>query len=91
LVGVIVLRRETDHLFVDNVAVAPAAQGTGLGRALLAHAESRAVELDLGELRLLTHELMTENRAVYAALGWEHLDPPADEKLRRVYFRKAVG
>lgn len=66
-------------------------KGTGLGRALLAHAERRAAELKLSELRLLTHELMTDNRAFYTALGWTHLDPPVDEHQPRVYFRKAVG
>lgn len=66
-------------------------QGTGLGRALLANAERRAAELKLGELRLLTHELMTDNRAFYTALGWTRLDAPVDERLPRVYFRKTVG
>lgn len=90
LLGVIVLRREPDHLFVDNVAVAPAAQGTGVGRALLDHAARRALALGLDELRLLTHELMTENRAFYAHLGWQPIDPPAGERLPRLYFRKLL-
>lgn len=88
--GVLVLRREREHLFVDNLAVANDAQGTGLARALLDHAARRATELGRRELRLLTHELMTENRALYAHLGWRQIDAPDDERLGRVYFSKTL-
>jgi len=54
--GVLVLRREPDHLFIDNLAVAPWAQSAGIGRALLEHAGARGVALGVPELRLLTHE-----------------------------------
>jgi ribosomal protein S18 acetylase RimI-like enzyme len=33
-----------DHLWIENVAVAPEGQGRGYGRLLLAHAERRAAE-----------------------------------------------
>ncbi len=89
--GVIVLRPEADHVFVDNVAVVPGAQGSGIGRALLEHAERRARELGVRELRLLTHELMTENRTMYRGLGWIEIDAPAGERLGRVYFSKRVA
>ena len=89
--AVMVLSHADDHLFVDNLAVAPAAQGSGRGRALLAHAEARAAALGLPELRLLTHELMTENRAIYEHLGWRQTEAPADERLGRVYFRKPTA
>jgi N-acetylglutamate synthase-like GNAT family acetyltransferase len=90
LVGVLVLRPEADHLFVDNVAVEPEEQGSGIGGALLEQAEARAVELGVPELRLLTHELMTENRAMYAHLGWEETERRIEGKFARVYFRKPV-
>ncbi len=70
IAGVIVLVRHDDHLYVDNLAVEPERQGAGVGRALLAHAERTARDLGLGELRLLTHVEMTENRALYPRLGW---------------------
>ena len=41
--GVIVLLPRPDYLLLDNIAVAPAQQGTGLGRQLLAFAEAEAV------------------------------------------------
>ena len=39
LAALIEMRPEADHLFVVNVAVSPAYQGRGCGRAPLAHAE----------------------------------------------------
>src|SRR5882724_11398089 len=40
--GFIVLHLEPDHLFVETVAVEPARQGEGLGRALMGFAEDEA-------------------------------------------------
>lgn len=31
VVGLLVLKRESDHLFLDNIAVSPDCQGTGVG------------------------------------------------------------
>ncbi len=84
----VVLVAESDHLFVDNVAVAPGAQGGGRGRTLLEHAETRAAELGLREVRLLTHRLMSENRSIYEHLGWERMPTPVEQREWAVYFRK---
>jgi GNAT superfamily N-acetyltransferase len=86
--GCIVLMAEPDHLLVDTVAVDPDAQGHGLGRGLLAFAEDRARGLLLAEIRLYTHALMTENRSMYAHLGYEETDEYVGEGFRRVGFRK---
>jgi GNAT superfamily N-acetyltransferase len=50
----IVLLPKPDHLLLDNIAVAPARQGSGLGRWLLAFAEAEAVRRGYGEIRLYT-------------------------------------
>ncbi|MFS0772739.1 GNAT family N-acetyltransferase [Sphingomonas sp. 1P08PE] len=88
--GLIVLRRALDHLLVSNVAVAPAHQGHGLGRALLGYAEAQARAEAFRELRLYTHELMHENIALYTRLGWEEYDRGEHEGFRRVFMRKPV-
>jgi N-acetylglutamate synthase-like GNAT family acetyltransferase len=88
--AVLVLAAAADHLFVENVAVAPSAQGAGRGRALLAHAEARAAELRLQEVRLLTHRLISENRSIYEHLGWERMAAPAEHRDWAVYYRKRV-
>ena len=59
-----------DHLLVENVAVAPAFQGRGLGRTLLAHAERLAAAAGLPEIRLYTNARFAENIALYRRLGY---------------------
>ena len=88
--GVVVLRVERDHIFVDNIAVAPERQREGVGRMLLELAERRAAEHGLAELRLLTNERMTENRAIYEHLGWEETERRVERGYARVYFRKRL-
>ncbi len=62
--------RETDHLLVENVAVSPSFQGRGLGRKLMAHAETLARELGFGTIRLYTNQRFAENIALYRRLGY---------------------
>jgi len=59
-----------DHLLVENVAVAPAFQGRGLGRFLMAHAERLAAEQGQAEMRLYTNQRFAENIRLYLALGY---------------------
>ena len=88
--AVLVLAHAFDHLFIENVAVAPSAQGAGRGQALLDHAEARAAELGLQEVRLLTHRLMGENRSIYEHLGWERMEARPEHRDWAVYYRKPV-
>jgi GNAT superfamily N-acetyltransferase len=91
IAGLLVLVPHDDHLLVENVAVEPAHQGEGIGRALMAYAEERAAELGLGELRLYTHVKMTENRALYARLGYSEVDRRVDSGFERVFMSKKLG
>jgi ribosomal protein S18 acetylase RimI-like enzyme len=68
--GLIVLVPEPGVLLVENVAVRPALHGRGLGRLLMAFAESQARSLGLAALRLYTNERMTRNIALYESLGY---------------------
>lgn len=68
--GVIETQRRADHLWIENVAVAPQAQGRGIGRLLLADAERRAREAGLPELRLLTNAAFEANIRLYRLLGY---------------------
>lgn len=70
LVALIELIPAPDHLLIENLAVAPAWQGKGLARRLLAHAEAVAAELGLGELRLYTNQRFEENVALYLRHGY---------------------
>lgn len=87
---VIVLRVQPDHMFVENVAVAPGWQGRGVGVRLLDLADERARDLGLPEVRLYTHELMTENIAFYARRGFAETGRRTDAGRSRVYFSRSV-
>lgn len=90
IVGLLVLLPKEDHLLLDNVAVDPACHGRGIGRALLDFADREAIRRGYGELRLYTHEKMTENLAMYPALGWEETGAGEQGGYRRIFFRKYV-
>lgn len=77
-------------MLLDNVAVAPEAQGTGLGRRMLAFAERAAVEAGYGTINLYTNEAMTENIALYTRLGYAETHRAEEKGLRRVYMRKPL-
>src|SRR6516164_2508193 len=80
-VGVLVLIEKPDHLLLDNVAVDPACQKRGLGRRLL----------ELAEVRLYTNALMTENRALYARIGYQEYDRRTVEGRDAVFMRKVLS
>jgi N-acetylglutamate synthase-like GNAT family acetyltransferase len=88
--GILVLVPEEDHLLVENVAVDPAAQGSGLGRRLMAHAEEHARILGLAELRLYTNEKMVENLAWYPRLSYTETERRVDSGFARVFFVKTL-
>ncbi|MDQ1011692.1 ribosomal protein S18 acetylase RimI-like enzyme [Streptomyces sp. V4I23] len=90
VVGLVVLRAEADHLCLDNIAVHPDAQGTGLGRRLLAFVESRARELGLPEVRLLTNAKMWENQKLYERYGYELVERRVDGQYDRFHYRKPL-
>ncbi|HET7171159.1 MAG TPA: GNAT family N-acetyltransferase [Gaiellales bacterium] len=89
--GVLVLVPMEDHLLVENIAVDPTAQHTGLGRRLMAHAEDEARALGLSELRLYTNERMVENIAWYPRLGYRETERRAESGFARVFFRKRLS
>jgi GNAT superfamily N-acetyltransferase len=70
LVGLIETIARPDHLWIENVAVAPDRQGKGYGRLLLAQAEKRAAESGRGEIRLMTNAAFAANLALYTRLGY---------------------
>ena len=72
------------------VAVAPAFQGRGLGRHLLAHAEQVARDLGYTEVRLYTNKMFEANVRLYLAFGYR-LDREETSALGvTVYMSKAL-
>jgi ribosomal protein S18 acetylase RimI-like enzyme len=92
IAGLIVLAAGDEGFVVDNVAVDPRHQGAGVGRALLEHAEAEARRAGFDSICLYTHELMTENLALYARIGYVEYDRrPIGLGACLVYLRKRLA
>jgi GNAT superfamily N-acetyltransferase len=90
MAAIIVLLPEPDHLLLDNIAVRPDRQGQGLGRRLIAFAEEQARRLGHSEVRLYTHEKMTENIALYTRLGFVETGRGQQAGYDRVFMTKRL-
>ena len=88
--GAMVLCDRHDHLLIDMVAVAPAAQGAGLGRRLIAAAEQEARHRGRPLLRLCTNVAMVENLALYRHLGFVETHRGLENGYHRVYLEKRL-
>jgi len=90
ITGLVVLKRESDYMLLDNVAVKPDHQGSGFGRQLIEFAEGRARQCGYDEIQLYTNALMHENLAMYARLGYQEFSRRRDSGFDRVFFRKSL-
>jgi ribosomal protein S18 acetylase RimI-like enzyme len=86
ITGLIMLTDGPDALMIPNIAVAPAAQGKGHGRRLLAFAEAEAKRRGFPEIRLYVNALMTENIALYQHLGFAEIGRVHGEEPDRNYL-----
>ncbi|MBF9234435.1 GNAT family N-acetyltransferase [Microvirga alba] len=89
--GVLVLVPQKDAMLLDNVAVAPEAQGSGIGRRMLEFAEQTAIKAGYGFIKLYTNEAMTENIALYTRFGYAETHRAEERGLRRLYMSKVLG
>lgn len=91
IVGLLVLIPKSDTLLLDNVAVAPAAQGRGFGKVLMQAAEAHARQHGFDNITLYTQELMHENLAIYRRYGYVETHRAEEFGLERVYLRKSLA
>ncbi|MGB3391050.1 MAG: GNAT family N-acetyltransferase [Pseudaminobacter sp.] len=89
--GIIVLIPQADAMLLDNIAVVPAAQGTGLGRRMLEFAEQAAIDAGYAKIRLYTQEAMTANIGLYHRIGYRDTHRAEEKGLRRVYMVKELA
>jgi ribosomal protein S18 acetylase RimI-like enzyme len=90
IAAIIVLLPTSNYLLLDNIAVAPAHQGLGLGRQLLAFAEAEALRRGYREIRLYTHQTMVENQRLYSSIGYEETGRGTEAGYDRVFMRKRL-
>jgi GNAT superfamily N-acetyltransferase len=75
----------TEHgLELAKMAVAPRAQGLGIGRRILEAALERARHMGASRLFLLTHTKLTAAVALYAKMGFEPMGEIPDSPFSRV-------
>lgn len=91
VVGALV-QYETDlGFYIDTVAVLPASQGTGVGRALLEFAEMEAVRRGHQSIYLCTNSKMTENQTFYPQIGYIEYERKNEAGFDRVFYRKPLA
>jgi predicted N-acetyltransferase YhbS len=92
-VACVILTPRAGALYLGKLAVEPALQGRGLGRRLVALAETRARELGLPTLELQTRVELVENHAAFRAMGFEKVGETAHAGFARATsftFRKRL-
>jgi ribosomal protein S18 acetylase RimI-like enzyme len=89
--AILVLLPKPGHLLLDNIAVRRDRQGQSLGRTLIAFAEAEAQRLGFDEVRLYTHQMMTESIALYARLGFVETGRGHDAGYDRVFMTKRLS
>lgn len=88
--GLVVIETHPGYLMLDNIAVDPARQGTGEGRALLDFAEAEARRRGLPEVRLYTNALMERNIALYTRRGYLETERREEKGFSRVFMAKRL-
>jgi N-acetylglutamate synthase-like GNAT family acetyltransferase len=91
LCGALVLIPSDDHVLIENIAVAPASQGAGLGRKFLKLAEEETGRHGFSELRLYTNVRFTENIAIYTRYGYVETERDEQNSLNVVFMRKTLA
>lgn len=88
--GFVVAYATGDDWHIENVAVAPEAQGRGLGRALIAFAEAEGRARGHRRAVLYTNAAMRPNLTLYPRLGYARTGRRLEDGLDRVYFAKRL-
>jgi N-acetylglutamate synthase-like GNAT family acetyltransferase len=70
IAGCVAIQRKADFAYAGRLAVDPGARGAGVGKALMAAAESTARQLGARRLRVDVGLALTENRAFFRTLGF---------------------
>ena len=92
VVGCMFCKVRGDALYLGKLAVSPDCQGQGIGRLLLAEAETEARARGLSSLELEARIELTENHDAFASMGFERVgtsahpgfDRPTSITMRRL-------
>ncbi len=90
IVGLVILKLESDRMLLENVAVRPERQGQGFGRQLLNFAEQQALQHGRAEIHLYTNAAMHENLEMYRKLGYKEYSRGLGSGYERVFLKKEL-
>ena len=88
--GYAVLCHDAAGWRLDNIAVAPKRQGSGVGASLIRHSEAFLTEKGADSYHLYTNELMHENISWYQNSGFREIARREEDGFQRVYFEKDI-
>lgn len=91
LVATLELIAEPEAFVLENIAVAAAAQGRGVGARLLDFAEAQARRQGYDAILLYTNEHMFENVALYTRRGYVETHRETVEGSDAVHMRKPLA
>ena len=86
ILGGLIMTFAVDRAQIANIAVAPRAQGQGIGGKLMKFAEAEAGKRGYSHIHLATHALLKENISLYRHLGWEE----SGKDLNKITMKKKI-
>ena len=88
IAGYAILIAGDQRALLDNVAVDPAQQRSGMGRLLIERVEQEVLDLGHRSLELYTNVVMTENIRWYEKLGFVETKRAVERGFHRIYMKK---
>ena len=89
--GYAILLTNEQCALLDNIAVDPACQRSGIGVVLIEHVEQRIVDLGYQALDLYTNVVMEDNVRWYEKLGFVETRRVEEAGFQRIYMRKSIS
>jgi len=89
--GYAILIENDDGWLLDNLAIDPNAQKSGMGKALVEHCEGFLKYLNVAKYRLYTNVAMHESLAWWLSLGFEETDRRLESGFNRIYMEKHLS
>ena len=86
--GYAILLTDERRALLDNIAVDPAHQHSGIGLLLIEQVESLSADLGYETLDLYTNVVMTANISWYEKLGFVETERAEEQGFQRVYMSK---
>ncbi|MFC2059051.1 GNAT family N-acetyltransferase [Chloroflexota bacterium] len=89
IIGGLVLMPKEDHMLLANIAVHPAHQGKGVGKALMELADAEALDQGYKEIRLSANKDMTGTIDMYRRSGWAEMQS-GEPGIHRMFMSKLL-